>query len=361
MKKITRVASVLAISFCLGSTFLLSCSDDDTPSLGNEELANEQNATEENLISVTQLNSGVELVGATKESGTPPAPNSTMDFRINTDKQTAVQRRGFEIKFSSDDAIAGAYVRLKNVDSTPMDGYFKIPSSMFNNFRVADELSSNGRLVNIQEEYYDFEIGVRFDESISAGQFCYDICLYDDENNISQVQEVCLEVEAWGGNAAMVGTWKLVGGVHVGHLSDMSCIGGGSIKGVDHYKEVKKEIIVTFNRDGSFTEKASVEGYYIDYEETVSSCTLVYDTEKDIESRRLSGNWAFDEEQNIPIIVCFNYEDFLDPSRSTEINKGKGELYISDNYIATIIGNTLTLEYNGVRIEGYQTIVFERQ
>ena len=188
------------------SIILSSCSSDDsdtTPEnqeaiIGNETpnvpitdpIDIEINIEEEQAIQTSLLEDGIEIEGASKVIGNPPESNDNVDFVISTDENEAFQSTGFTIGFSSNDTdVAGAYIQIKDAQGMPIEGYFDIPASEFENEDDFGRKIINNSLSGVSQnkrsskslEDGDLTIKVDFTELIPPGEFCYDICLYDSD------------------------------------------------------------------------------------------------------------------------------------------------------------------------------------
>ena len=356
-----RKTNSLLLIAIVAITFLVSsCSKDEgtnSSGQGNEQLANEQNATEETKIPTSTLETGIEIEGATKETGTPPSPNSDLNFELNTDLTEAFQGSGLRIEFSSTESISGAYIQFKDLDGNVASNYFDVSSSFFyrDNGRLERKAEPTKKSLSNARVAQDFndQIEVDFGSNVPAGQFCYDICLYDASNNVSQIQTVCVTVEAWGGNASIVGEWI----IDITELNDyykgtISCTNGQTIE-VDYWQNTKDESTFALNDDGTYFEIYDVEGRELDYFATQSACSATYgDVEQD--NGKYSGNWAYNEEDQTLTVIDFKYEDLLDASNNEEYEDGslsfegvKAEV-ISDQLVLskTDDGDTSKLYFN---------------
>lgn len=319
MKKINLLFTFLFVSALL----FTSCSSDGDTS-GNQQLADEQNATEDTKISSAILEQGVLIEGASKETGNPPAPTNNVDFQINTSRQEAFQASGFKINFSSNDIIAGAYIRFKDVDGNPTTSYYDIPASSFS--RPAS--GRNGLLVNQETSLFNTNnrvdeetIDVDFTDVIPAGQFCYDICVYDSDNNISAIETVCVTVEAWGGNADIVGSWKLDNYDEVLERTiSFQCQNGNTID-LQYTKVLDYNIIVNFNENGSYNDYVKETLSYLNSQTAYDNCETIYQSPENNEVKR-NGNWAYNEDENTISIFIFSIEDLLDPDNNEEFEFG---------------------------------------
>ena len=341
MKTIKLISLLCLLTFIV----FTSCKKNDGSSIeGDEQIAAEQNATEKTKISTATLESSVEVAGASKNTGTPPAPNSNLNFQLNTAKTEAFQNAGLSIEFSSNDNIAGAYIQFKDVDGTPTNSYFNV--SQFSN-KTQNKKGKKKQLFTTKSaeskvKLTENTIDINFGDNIPAGQFCYDICLYDVNNNISQIQTVCVTVEAWGGNASLVGEWVLDRSEpdNSDYKETFNCNNGQSFD-AQYSLEENQVISLNFEEDGSYTENYYAEERYINYSESTSSCSAVYnDTE--IYSYKITGNWAYNVGENTLTVVQFKFEDLGD---GTEEVYQDGELYFEGFSVDFNGANQLILSY----------------
>ena len=318
----------LAIVMC--SVFFFACNDDDENNAaggGDRQVADAQNASEENPVAIAAINTGIEIPGATKNSGTPPTPTNNVDFQIATTDQEAFQQSGFNITFNSTDSdIAGAFIQFKEENGETASDFFDVSSSQF---IENDEEDDEGQYINVD-----------FGEDIPAGRFCYEICLYDDQQNVSRVETICVEVEAWGGNADFVGEWR--------YDRDEPEEGKFVLPCADFVRTVeaafalyeKREIDVAFEEDGGFVLTLDEISQSLDIFETVQQCEAVYESEMEPFRLRTTGKWAFNEESGTMTIVAFMDEDLIDPSQNEEFENGE---IITEDLKAEIVNNQLVL------------------
>ena len=345
MKKL----NLFALSALLFSLTFVSCNSDDeaNPSLGNPDVANEQNREEEAVIPMSQLSRDLVITGATKETGTPPAPNGAVDFRIATDLQEAFQQTGFEIRFSSDSDIAGAYIQFQDADSNPMDGYYDVPVSFINGRTATKSVSlkksplANARTAEDEDER---TINVDFDKALPAGTFCYTICLYDEAQNVSQVEEVCVEVEAWGGNATIVGEWIFDREESSEDEDDdpytITCDNGQDLPVTEH-EDNEREWLFALNEDGSYYEIYDSKYYKLNDSTSRADCVVTYGELK-VSKKKYSGHWAFNEREETLTVVDFAFEDLLDSENNEKYEDGS--LYFEGVTIEVVNGELVLTE-----------------
>ncbi len=337
MKKLCFLA--LAI---FASVYITSCSSDSSPTTGNEEVAEQQNALEENKTPVSILEEGIAISGAVKETGTPPTPTGNLDFQVNSELKTGFQGSGFEIKFSSNDNVAGAYIRFKDSDGNATDSYYDVPSSSFSN-RVASRNSNFkstlalGRNSVSSRTDDETTINVNLENTVPAGEFCYEICIYDENNNISQIQTVCVTIEAWGGNASIVGEWVPENSVD-GENTEIRCANGNTIT-VDYEELVESIGYLSFKEDGSFEDHFKLSFKPLDYDATSANCSPVY---QDLieEEYKGKGNWAFNEDDNSLTVIYFS----LSSSDGTEFFEF-GDVIVDGLYVKEVTSDVLVLEF----------------
>ncbi len=359
--KILKITLFLAIISC----FTFSCgNDDDSSGDGNQQLANEQNELEDAPVALEDLNSGISIDGATKNDGTPPQPNSNLDLAVSSNTLEAVQQAGFNLKFSSSEAVAGAYLQFQDADNTSASNYFDIPVSNLVQNKGADTKAKKGSKSGVFSKVKsttdgEYEIDVDFDDSFPPGNFCGVLCIYDSENNISQPITVCVVVEAWGGNATLVGTWKITDIDEGDETVEISCTGGGTLTAP--YDEVlKQDIEITFDSNGDFESLQNEEYKELDWETSADDCTAVYYSETSEYDSKETGKWAFNEDDDTLTIVSFAYEDFIEnytedyPDGELVLERASvefvgGKLIITETF--TELEETYTVVYTFERVE----------
>jgi hypothetical protein len=358
--KILKITLILTIISC----FTFSCSDKESANEGGDEnLANEQNALEEAVIAVAKLDSGIAIEGATKNNGAPPQPNSNLNLAVASNSVGAVQKSGFNLKFStSETTVAGAYLQFKDTDNNSASNYFDIPVSSFTQGKATNTkgktTSKNTFSKSNSVVDGDYEIDIDFDDAFPPGKFCGTICIYDSNNNISQPLEVCVEVEAWGGNASIVGTWVEVEANEEDDTTTITCNNNQEIT-VAYDETISEYLEITFNSDGNFQIIDKEEYKDLDYTATQNSCSAVYNTETEKYDIKETGKWAYNESNNGLTIVSFVYKDLLEPQYNEDYINGElildnanvqivnGRLVVTDSY--TDGGQTYTDIYTFAR------------
>ncbi|WP_299438808.1 hypothetical protein [uncultured Aquimarina sp.] len=326
----------------------ISCSDDDSVSGivavnpdPAEEVALNPDEVSENII----INNGIQV------SGDAPSPTGTLAFSMSQTTQSGFQKNGFDITFDAPSNYAGAYIQLTSEDGTMAGEYWNVavPTRANGNKRKG---VFNQKISKINEQ--EIEIDVDFEDAVSPGTFCYFICIYDTDGNISEPTEVCVEVEAWGGNPNLVGTWNLTKeeityegetdtdtvGQETCDSSTIDCNNENNLTVEDAFCYTINFANITFNADGTLSEAYNETSRDYNYSATVESCEAVYDDAEE-DNYTATGYWAYDEEETLLTLVIFSESD--DGVTRTYEN---GDAYSVN--LTEVTGSTLTLNDPGI-------------
>ncbi|UZO80745.1 hypothetical protein NBT05_17630 [Aquimarina sp. ERC-38] len=326
------------------SAFLtvISCGDD----ADNVDQDLENAALEDVALEASDVLSNLIIEGAEKKAGSAPAPTGTASFTIATKKQSAFQKNGFDIELQAPENYAGAYLVVKD-ESGVASGYFDIPKGA--NFRNKAKTSKKRNFLKSSIQKMDentIEIDVDFND-VPPGQFCYLLCIYTEDGAVSEPSEICVEVEAWGGNSAIIGEWAFQKSTY--NYDDENDIDEVGVEDCDErtvFCDNEEEIIVekaycdttifgdlTFKEDGTYIFVDQTKFKNLDYEATRENCEARYE-EEGIENTTSIGNWAYNEEENILTLVEFTYIEDDEEETYTD-----GELLFNDSL--KISGNSL--------------------
>ena len=344
--KLTLLALVALITF--------SCSKDETTSSNNDSDTGSEtytsniqsNSAEEAYIEVEDVEGGIIIEGATLESGSL-TPNELTSFELDATEYTGLQGEGFEMVLQVESDYAGAYIQLLEEDGSMSSNYFDVPNPFSYVYRstpkskVKPNVLSHRSAVKTNDTEDEITIDIDFEETVTEGTFCYVICVYDTNGNISAPIEVCVEVEAWGGNSDVVGEWDFIKTVeYADGVFDGQFIAGvtecfdispyNCYTSADSYEEVTfskqeceliNEGVLTLNADGTMElYDKYTDSYYDNVEGSDNWCEYEYNTY--VEETRYTGNWSYDEESNELFIVAFeetiishtkNGEDYVSP------------------------------------------------
>ena len=358
MKKLILLTSLASLMFT-------NCSKEDENSNDQENLSEvSQDVVEESNIELSTVTNGISIENSTLISGTP-TPNEQTSFSVNETEQSGFQDVGFEIELNVPSNYAGAYLQLISEDGTPAENYYDIVGSSYSfkqlNTSRASFLSKKSSNLSAKsltvEEEETTTIEVDFDETIPAGSFCYSLCIYDTEGNVSAPQTLCVEVEAWGGNNNLSGTWELTHFIEIENgVSETTNVGEEKVDYAytrtcnDQSFEIEElstlfSLTLNFNQEGEQDYKFSREDNYLS-DDFRSTCQVTYDVH--FEESSPTGYWAYDEEEQKLTLVNYtwdtietkNDEPYVDPYDEdfTEIGIG------FDLYVTRLTSNELILE-----------------
>lgn len=331
------------------SLLLINCSkDDDSSSEQDQQEVNEQ---ENVVLDANQVANGIIINGAAKISGNAPQPNGNISLSLNN-SSSALLSEGYAIDFQSPNDIAGAYLVISDVDGNVASNYYDVPASAFgftNDIDVDKKPFSIGH-----KKGGGLSINVGFDDSIPVGRFCYAICVYDDNGNISAPQAVCITIESWGGNSNLVGNWQLSRyiesynnmNVDVG-LNEEYCFDetlycdNGSMLNYD-YCSVWEGFSITLNENGTYTLYYKIRDNEVIYNAASCSITEYVDAFYEYTS---NGFWAYNDTSQKLVFAEYAY---LENENGTiyEENFGVGNAEIIFDDSITINGNTFTISFD---------------
>ncbi len=306
-----KIKLLLLSSLFIGA---ISCSSDDSSDDNGNDVA--INQEEETVLNPEDVSEGITIEGATRNTGNPPTPNGQINFTMDNTTQSAFLNSGFDISFDAPANYAGAYIQIIN-DTNSANDYLDVPS----NSLVTPQSQNQSGIFSKATKMTDgeVEIDVDFGDAIPPGKFCYIICIYDDAGNISDPVEVCVEVEAWGGNPALVGTWnytkQIENGVTIlpGEESDcgsttISCVNGAELEIENAYCYVLDTFKLTINNDGTYNYRSDDTEKPFNFQASAENCEAVFSAEQS--SYYISkGKWAYDEEEGKMTLVEFEYEE----------------------------------------------------
>ncbi|WBX72799.1 hypothetical protein PG913_07740 [Tenacibaculum pacificus] len=327
--------SILLTFLCF--TIITSCNDEEVISDKNPD--DEINQTEETVLKADTVTKNLLIEGAELKAGTPPASNGNISFSVKETEQSAFLNKGFKIGITTNDNFDGAYILVKSTDNEKADSYFDIPNTPPSYNKKNTKTKSRFSSKKIKTNFEDNEIEVNFTNNIQPGKFCYFVCIYNNQGYVSAPTEVCVEVEAWGGNTALVGTWNFSKEIKTIEnktktilLNQEDCDEGYIYCGnqkelvVDNaYCHTIKSLPLTFNADGTYEFENKVNSKNLDYNASMEACSAIIKNEET--TYQSKGNWAYNEDEDKLTLVEFEYIEDINGTinKKTYVN---GELSI---------------------------------
>ncbi len=328
MKIILRSAAIAAL------VVLASCGKDDNGGSAGE-MDEQAELLEQTPLEANTVADNVVIQGATKEEGTPPAPNGEMTIDISNAVSSAFLNEGFTIPVSSNMEIAGAYLQFESNDGTSANSYFNINISSGSSVKSQKEQQN--------EKTDNAYIDVGFNSNITPGTFCLVLSVYTQGNVISVEEKMCITVESWGGNSDILGKWNLSleektssgsfksyapGDERCIDNFSVSCESGGTVSG-NKYCYTTNPSGVTFNEDGTFEYSSYDTNKEYNFQASENECEPVYDVyENEYDAK---GKWAYlDKEDKFVLIVYEDRNFYKNELSSNTYAPGDGALLVED-------------------------------
>ena len=344
-------ASVLFLSILF--IFATACGGDDDGDIQEEEQQMEEEAQQEEqtVLNPNEVINGLIIENSTLINGNAPQANGVVSLNpVNT--STALQNEGFEIELNSLDDISGVYLIIENTDGQPADSYLDIPLSQPFTSETNPKKGIFGRQNSNNQRPLSALLNIGFDASIPVGIFCYSICVYDSNGNISLPQQVCVTVQSWGGNINAAGNWQLTRyqenydgmNVDVGlnqqycFPETLFCNNGGTVN--TEYCSTWDYFNFDMSADGTYSISIRELDTDPDYEQTTSTCTEVIVS--GYYEYTSTGQWAFNDSDNRLVLVEYGFEyDENGETDSGTYGTGNGEVVFDDP--VNINGNNMIL------------------
>jgi hypothetical protein len=321
-----------------------------------------------------KVSDNIKIFHASRVSGNPPAPTTTanspkLDPSSNNQSIKALAGRYAIIQpevLSGE--VAGYYVKVAGANN-----YFKVdytkPRGLKNrgdgagllsaaqNGSVTEGSTNNprsnlffkkrsntgGTITGINgsngiNDFSDSAIVIVLPPSIKPGTFCVEYCIYDAQNNISNIIKLCITVEALGAGSdggGFVGIWKITGqkennepwdrtiydkyieppfnvNCYNGKLS-YDCLSGNctpvSITG-QYEQTLLADLTLAIN--GGMKYESKDEENNIDF--AASTCSnVVY--KKEMYSETILGGWSYNDITK-KLILLFDDPDYIDPGNT---------------------------------------------
>lgn len=319
--------------------------DDNDETTGDDDTSNDDDTADDTTsIALEQISSEITIVDGVAIQGLPPQPSGNLDFQIATEDQSAYLGSGFLITISSDDTPTGAYILFKDANGNAAESYFDVNFAAEKSAKRLGLRGKHGANNQTAKVVDNQVIEVTFTQNMPTGNFCYDICLYDNANNISQIVTRCVTVDEWGGDTNITGNWlfdrELENGVVLSNdagETTVACNAGGTITVLEEMIE-KDDWFLSLQPGGDYYEEYDFLSYDLDDDKTAADCEAAYVTTENAYRDRYIGKWSYNASGLT--IVDFAYED-LNNSANNETYES-GELYFYE-VEAEIIDGELVL------------------
>ncbi|WP_459212649.1 hypothetical protein [Aquimarina rhabdastrellae] len=329
--------------------FFQSCKKDDS---FQEFIASDPQ--EEAILNENTVSDNLVIIESSRISEPLPEPRGTIDFPEIATSQYAYLKHGFTILLPTGD-YSGAYIQVKSLTGNLAPNYHDVPITNRSNVNSSSIKSSLFTTTNIDGP----NIPVHFKRTMTPGKFCFLISVYDNEGNVSQPQEVCINIEAWGGNPNLVSHWKfdhvLDNGLTVLAGEDHSCSKDNSytcnnqetLEILQASCEATSTLNFTIREDGTYSlTEIYKKTKKLNIEDSTLNCEARFDEDSDDIAFRSHGKWAFDEENGTLTLVQFAKNDPF------ELDYGK---IISTNAI-DVTATSLSINENQQEEAGVITI-----
>jgi len=329
-------------SAILAALVLSSCAKDETKTDNNSEEQTE--LAESTPLEANSVSDNVIIEGGTLKEGTPPTPNGEISLDLSDVDETALLREGFQVPLDSDAEITGAYIQFKANDGTIADDYYDINLEANNTSEGGKTFKRKGfsqNKLNVSGKTDENELDVDFNANIEPGEFCYLVCVYDTEGNISLPQEVCVTVEAWGGTSDLVAEWELtkqsetyngtestslIGEEDCSEASTFDCIQGGQFMAA-YSCDTIDSFVIEFNEDGTYQFESNDSEKNLDTNSSYDACEPIYETGQGNYSSE--GQWAYVADDNRLILVEYSFSEGYQDETYTYTNEpGEADLLL---------------------------------
>jgi len=367
--------SIFLFAFLCFAFTITSCSNDDnetTPPTVVDPFAG-NSSIEDAVITISNDDIDVVAIGAEIKSTLtdPLEANGDIEMTVPTTEPLAFPEEdasgisGFKIELAPQNDFDGIYVQLDGATD-----YLDIPKSSLT--LIEDEFTGK---TSARNEDANYELNIDLGSEVTPGTFCYEICIYDAEGNISAPIEVCVTVKFFGGNSALVGEWNLnTVKITEGDTNSEYASGETICKptyteecNTGEVKQLKEceflpGINVVFNQDGTYISKFISNGtdYYealLDYD----TCEVVEYPSDNVTSREEEGKWSYDlDGENQKRLILITYKETITYTDGTsEIDTYEsGEADLEEN-VLNVIENSFDITFPE-EDEGIRTYYFSK-
>lgn len=352
--------SIFLFAFLCFAITIISCSNDDneTPTVVDPFAGN--SSVEDAVITISNDDIDVAAIQGAEIKSTPLEANGNIEMTVPATESLAFPEEdapgisGFKIELAPQNDFDGIYVQLNGATD-----YLDIPKSSLT--LIEDEFTGK---TSARNEDANYELNIDLGSVVTPGTFCYDICIYDSNGNISSPIEVCVTVKFFGGNSALVGEWNLntmkttEGDTYSEYAVGQTFCEPTYTEECDGEKQLNEcetlpGINIVFNQDGTYISKFISNGtdYYegLNYE----TCEVVEypSDEENQSSREEEGKWSYDfDGENQKRLILIIYKKTItytvDSGKDKEtIEYGSGETDLEEN-VLNVIENSFDISFS---------------
>ena len=320
--------------------FATSCDKKDDPVAENQDVS---------LTDANAVTSTFNIPNAIVINGNPPFPSTDPNApqlydpaTYGEDNSVATIEGG---KFALDtytenfSDVVGVYFKFKGADS-----YFDIPVNTSGQRRVdagarkAENHKNRRSNVLSSSKLPHTNVYIPVPEGLQSGEICAEYCVYDADNLVSNIVEICITINDLGGAGSeflLTNIWEGVAEREYedGQLVDEELVGQlyteeGTIdwlpcnEPLNYINEYRTdEIKVIFSSNGTVQATGTYYDKYVDYGSTNCETGVVYTSSTDTETQ--TGVWSYDQAtKNLTMYFEYTYEGEVD----IEVSEFKAEL-----------------------------------
>ncbi len=307
---------------------MMACGNDDD--LGNQK--DDIDIDDPDVVS-----NSIIIENAIKNTGNPPAPTTGPDTPVLNENSSeedygAVAGRSFYLNPDvTSGEVAGVYLQIKGASE-----YYDIPTNTGSTTGRFGKHKSNSRFSKIARTNESNPIEIEIPDNLEPGEFCAVYCVYDEEGQVSNTVEVCIEIIEFGGEGSdfFAGqTWELFSTSETyDGMTEVELVGEDDIDtydtqifcGNDVFENMTvteifrtNYLYLTLATNGAYELTSEEYSKYLDYEN--SNCqNLAYTEETDTYEE--TGVWTYDDVSKTMTVVT-EYVDEYDGETYTDIFK----------------------------------------
>lgn len=327
---------VLSALIIASGVVVTNCSDDDKKSSGVD------------ITDPDEVSKSLKIENATFIKGVLPSPssNETAPFLDESnDGEDLLSIQGSKVivnAYVESGAANGFYVQVPGAD-----GYYKVNATQAtkrkrdtNSKRKHKLELSNARTKKAEGSSVSFSIEVP--KNIKPGEFCVSYCVYNAQNQVSNIVTQCITVIELGGSGSSFlsnNIWSLstVEEYENGELVETEETGVNTVDEWETTLWCNEEIIkvtvtevyrtdyayYAFAANGAFAGEGSNYEKYMDWENSACEVEYIEDTYEST----VEGGWSYDKDSQIlTVIYNVEYEDYGETVVETYVEQGKVKL-----------------------------------